>query len=35
MAKTSLANSPACQALTLMRIEKSLQKLVQQAPPTS
>jgi hypothetical protein len=33
MAKTSLANSAACQALTLMRIEKSLQKLVEQAPP--
>ena len=33
MAKTSLANSAACQALTLMRIEKDLQKLVQQAPP--
>ena len=35
MAKTSLANSAACQALTLMRIEKSLQQLVQQAPPSS
>jgi hypothetical protein len=34
MAKTSMANSAACQALTLMRIEKSLQKLVQQAPPS-
>ena len=33
MAKTSLANSAACQALTLMRIEKDLQKLVRQAPP--